>query len=108
MHIGTMFLFVSPILVPIWILLDSKKKLGSYSWGLAALVAFALGALVRQTAIELELGNITEHGAFEVVIWGKVIAAYFISVAAYKIVASIILRNRHRIGEHRKGNDSAP
>lgn len=105
MHIGTILLFISPILVPIWILLDSKRKLGSYSWALAALVAFGLGALVRQTAIELELGNIAERGTLDVVIWGKVVAAYFIAVAAYKIVASIILRKRSRIGEHGKSDD---
>ncbi len=96
MHIGTVLLFVSPIVVPAWILLHSKKKLGYYSWGLAVLVAFGLGALVRQTAIELELGNIKAYGAFDIVIWGKVFAAYFISVAAYKIMAGIILKNRRK------------
>lgn len=102
MHIGTLLLFVSPILVPLWILLDSKKTLGNYSWALAGLVAFALGALVRQTMIEFEIGNI-QGEAFDIVIWGKVIAAYLISMAAYRIITGIILRNRQKTST--KGDD---
>ena len=68
------------------------------------MVGFGLGALVRQTMIEFELGSIKD-GALDIVIWGKVIAAYVISVAAYKVIAGIILRNRQKTSESGNGDD---
>ena len=88
MQIGLILLYISPLVVPSWILFDSKKRVGRYSWGVALMIAFALGAFIRHTLKELELQEewMTAPAIYPIIIWGKVIAAYLIPVVIYRTV----------------------
>lgn len=93
-QIGTILLYVSPVIVPLWVMYDSKRKLGRINWGLTLLITFLLAALVRQTVIEFELQQETETVLTGVVIWGKTLAAYLLAFLAYKVGSKIILKRR--------------
>lgn len=86
MQIGLILQYISPIVVPAWILFDSKKRLGRYSWAIALLVALALAGLVRQTLFELEKEFMSEPFFSDMIIWGKAIAAYLIPVVVYRTI----------------------
>lgn len=86
MSIGLILQYISPVVVPAWILYDSKKRFGRYSWAIALLTAAGLAGLVRQTVIELDLEWMSEPVISDMIIWGNAIAAYLIPIVIYRTV----------------------
>ena len=70
-------LLIAPAVVPIWILVDSKKRLGSYSWGWAIFAGLSLFGIAGETGRELQaLSEISGKDGFAGMLWGKVAVAY--------------------------------
>ena len=91
MQTGLILQYVSLILVPAWILYDSKKRRGQYSWIIALLVTLGLAMLVRQTLFDLKTKWMAEMlasdpGIANMIIWGKTILAYLIPIVVYKTI----------------------
>ncbi|MES9970099.1 MAG: hypothetical protein ABW092_08700 [Candidatus Thiodiazotropha sp.] len=81
--IGMYLLFVSPVVVPLWILSDSKARLGKYSWGWALFAGVSALGLIQLTGTNFRAA--AGHGPLVLgTLLGSLFVAYSVLFAMYR------------------------
>jgi hypothetical protein len=89
MRLAALLLLAAPFLVPVWILIDSKKRLGRYSWGWALFTAFTLLGLAGQLSRDLQALSRADAASGTLgMLWGHIAGAYFGAFGFYRALTS--------------------